>query len=290
MRRSLLRAWSTLLAVGATWRTDPRAATFGTGNSIKWMVFYGPTADEQLLASYDIVILDSMFQGSIPAVSRSGARVCGYLSLGEIRTSDAFYHRLTPDALLEPNPAWPDARRIDVRQPAWQQLVLHEIIPSISAKGFAGLLLDTLDTPPYLEQQDPAGKRGMRQAAVDLVQSIHRTYPHLLLIMNRGYALLPSVIECIDAIVAESLLTHPDQQGGYAWNDDTEVKLQLSLLTPAAEHQPRLPVLSLDYWNPDDIDTITRIYARERQLGHSPYVATRMLDRIVPAPPLLDRH
>ncbi len=108
----------------------------------------------------------------------------------------------------------------------------------------------------------------------------------MTLIMNRGYALLPSVIDSIDGIVAESLLTttDPHEVTGYKWNEPSEVALQLSLLAPAMHHQPRLPILSLDYWNPEDTETIRLIYLRQRQLGHSPYVATRMLDRIVADP------
>jgi polysaccharide biosynthesis protein PelA len=113
------------------------------------------------------------------------------------------------------------------------------------------------------------------------------SYPNMLVIMNRGYALLPSVIDSIDGVVAESLLTTVDDRGDgrCKWNEPSDVALQLSLLAPALNRQPRLPILSLDYWDPEDTPNITRIYLRQRQLGHHPYVATRMLDRIIPEPP-----
>jgi hypothetical protein len=104
--------------------------------------------------------------------------------------------------------------------------------------------------------------------------------------VNRGYALLASVIDSVDGVVAESLLTTVDHRGGgsYKWNAPSEVALQLSLLAPSPNRQPRLPILSLDYWDPEDASNIRRIYLRQRQLGHHPYVATRMLDRIIPEP------
>ena len=46
-----------------------------------------------------------------------------------------------------------------------------------------------------------------------------------------------------------------------------------------------LPILSLDYWDPEDAESVRRIYRRQRQLGHHPYVATHLLDRIIPEPP-----
>ena len=68
----------------------------------------------------------------------------------------------------------------------------------------------------------------------------------------------------------------------FVWVDRQQLDLQLALLQPAMRRDPPLPVLSLDYWNPDDTSTIAEIYRRERELGHHPYVATRSLDLIVP--------
>ena len=287
MRRTILKACTTLIAASFVWAAGLRTARSATEPCVKWVAFYGQTADEQVLSSYDIVFLDPAFQGSIAAVAKSGARVCAYLSLGEVRISDTFYDRVDRAALLEENSAWPGTRRIDVRHRSWKDLILGEIIPFIVAKGFTGLLLDTLDTPPYLEQLDPNGNRGMRQAAVDLVQAIHLSYPSMFVIVNRGYALLASVIDSVDGVVAESLLTTVDHRGGggYKWNAPSEVALQLSLLAPALNRQPRLPILSLDYWDPEDAENVRRIYRRQRQLGHHPYVATHLLDRIIPEPP-----
>ena len=124
----------------------------------------------------------------------------------------------------------------------------------------------------------------MRQAAVDLVKAIHNSQPNMMVIMNWGYALLPNVIGSIDGIVAESLLTTVDQHGGYKWNEPSLVAQQMALLAPARHGEVPLPILSLDYWDPEDTRTIAEIYRRERELGHHPYVGTRLLDRIVPEP------
>ena len=251
--------------------------------SIRWIAFYGATADESVLATYDIVILDPAFQGSLDVVVSLGARICGYLSLGEIRTSDPCLEALDPAALLPENPDWPGTRRVDVRDPTWRSLILDQKIPSLASQGFTGLMFDTLDTPPYLEQTDPVRNHGMRTAAIELVESIRRRWPEMMLIMNRGYALLPDVVQKVDAIIAESLMTSSDQlTGGFAWLDSHRLQSQLVLLNPAVRRRPPLPIFSLDYWDPLDAGTIAEIYRRERTLGHHPYVATRLLDEIVP--------
>jgi len=72
--------------------------------------------------------------------------------------------------------------------------------------------------------------------------------------------------------------------GTYRWNQPSEVALQLSLLSPVRDGWSRVQVLSLDYWDPKDRATIKKIYADARRLGCQPYVATRLLDRILPEP------
>jgi polysaccharide biosynthesis protein PelA len=238
-----------------------------------------------LLSSYDVVILDPGFKGSITAVARSSARVCAYLSLGEIRKSDRFFSEIDRATLLGENPAWPGTYRIDVRRESWKNLLLGRILPWIAENGFTGVLLDTLDTPPYLEQLDPKRNHGMKHAATDLLEAIRRSRQDMFLIMNRGYAIVSDVLNSIDCILIESLLTCAGSDGSYRWNPPSEVALQLSLLAPVRHRRPHLPILSLDYWSPDDIESVREIYYHERLLGHYPYVATRKLDEIFPEPP-----
>jgi polysaccharide biosynthesis protein PelA len=283
-RRAFLAAAAGLLSAATGKANASEAGVFlAVEKPIRWLAFYGMSADEAILATYDIVVLDPGFQGSISRIASPATRVCGYVSLGEIRTSDPFMTFLDRAALLPENPDWPGTHRVDVRHPSWHSLVLDRQIPSLVSQGFTGLMFDTLDTPPYLELVDPARYHGMRAAAVGLVDSIHRQWPEMMLIMNRGYALLPDVVEKVDAVIAESLLTSPDRQtGGFAWVDSDQVDLQLNLLDPAARRRPPLPILSLDYWDPNDARTVAEIYRRQRALGHHPYVATRSLDQIVP--------
>jgi hypothetical protein len=283
-RRAFLAAAVGLLSAATGKRSSSEAKALPAAeSSIRWLAFYGVTAEETVLASYDIVVLDPGYQGSIRLATNPATGVCGYLSLGEIRSSDPFLPFLDRAALLPENPDWPGTRRVDVRHPSWRSLILERQIPFLASRGFTGLMFDTLDTPPYLEQLDPPRYRGMREAAIGLVDSIRRRWPELMLIMNRGYALLPDVAQKLDAIIAESLITSPNlQTGGFSWVDPQQVELQLKLLNPATRRRPPLPILSLDYWDPSDGRTIAEIYRRERELGHHPYVATRSLDQIVP--------
>jgi polysaccharide biosynthesis protein PelA len=262
---------------------EPRS---GNAIHLTWVVYYGQTADEQLLSTYDIVILDPGFLGSIELVKANGAQIYGYVSMGEVSTASPSFGRLSPHVILEPNLDWPNVQRVDVRDLAWRNYILDEVIPSIVNSGFHGLMLDTLDTPIWLEQVDNQRFEGMRQAAINLVAAIRTRYPALKLIMNRGYSILPDVIDYLDAIIAESLLTMPDAtKTGTLAVEPQHVKAQLELLTTAKNRSHPLPILSLDYSMPDDRKAIESLYKRELDLGHHPYVTTPLIDQIIQTPP-----
>jgi uncharacterized protein (TIGR01370 family) len=295
-RRKLLQACAAMSAAAlagtsglgrlgrAAWAARPfrRGALDG---GLKWLAFYGQRADEAMLSAYDLVVLDPMFQGDVARIAVDGAGVCAYLSLGELRPTDASFERLDAACLLEENPSWPGTWRVDVRQAAWKDFVLHDMLPAITARGFTGLMLDTLDTPAWLEQIDPVANRGMRQASIDLVRAIRGFSPDMLVIVNRGYAILPDILGMVDAVLAESLLTTPEpDSSGFRWNSSGEVAAQLELLAPAKEFTPPLPILSLDYWDTADTTGVREIYRRQRSLGHLPYVATPLLGEITAEP------
>ncbi len=296
LRRRFLRACTAILAASLTGSMGAGSKVFAAratrpvvlrdaDGQLKWLAFYGQTADETVLSGYDLVVLDPMFQGDLARVGAGGTRLCAYLSLGEIRRADPFFEGLDTACLLEENPAWPGTWRVDVRQAAWEKVVLHEMLPAITAHGFTGLMLDTLDTPPWLEQIDPIANRGMRQASIDLVRAIRDMFPDMLIIVNRGYAILPDILPVVDAILAESLLTSPDPAAnGFHWNTPGDIAAQMSLLAPVKASTPPLPILSLDYWDPADAAGVQEIYRRQRALGHLPYVTTPLLSEIIPEP------
>lgn len=251
-----------------------------------WIVYYSSIAQPAGLARYEVIVLDPGYSGALADCRAQGGRTFGYLSLGEVSKTHAWFpFPSDPAVIFEENPNWPGSYRVDVRQAAWREAILNDGVKRLRAMGFDGLFMDTLDTPPYLEAVNPERCRGMRAAAIDLVRAIRREWPDMPIIMNRGYMLLPDLVADIDAIVAESLMTSYDAAaGGFHWLPTASVEEQLKFLRPADERSPPLPILSLDYWSPDEPVTIREIYRRERELGHSPYVGTVTLDRIVEAP------
>jgi len=286
LRRSVLRLLAGLGAAGLLLDRPARARDRLRHPHLAWTLFYGEDLEPAAFEGFDLVVLDPGFKSPLTPMRDLGTEVLGYLSLGEIkRTSPLFAQLDDPDLLLGENPNWPDTVLCDVRRPAWRALILDVAIPALLERGFSGLFFDTLDTPPHLEQTDPERYAGMRSAAIDLVRTIRRRHPDRMLLMNRGYALLPELIGQVDGVVAESLLTTYDvPANGYRWTEPRELDPHRQALRPLAEAEPPVPILSLDYWDAEDSATIREIYTRERALGHRPYVGQILLDRVLREP------
>lgn len=281
-RRSLLGLG--VLSVCAPW-TSTALPRQRLPDEISWAAFYGQNAETDQLSSFRVIVLDPMYTGSVQALAEQGIVALAYISVGEVANTAPYFSRVNQSALLAENPNWPGSYIVDVRNPSWGDLLVEEVMPALLARGFTGFFLDTLDTPPHQETVDPRGNRGMTDAAVQLVRRMRRANRNAPILMNRGYVILPRLLDTVDAIVAESVITtYNFETRAYEWVEPEAVSRHLELLRPARERSQPMPIYSLDYWDPADVANTQLIYERERALGHAPYVATIMLDRLLPEP------
>lgn len=285
-RRSLMGLiGACLYPARAVARDAPRAARSIPAGAA-WSVYYGSTAPPDTFAPYTVVVLDPNYPFPLTDLTARGATTLGYVSVGEFSTTGRFAAALTErSALVSENPNWPGSFVADLRQPSWRRYIVETVTPQVVGQGFTGLFLDTLDSALHLETLDSERYRGMRQAAASLVASIRARHGDIPIMMNRGYPILGEVAPFIDAVLAESLVTTYDfATRRYAFVSDDTMAGHAALLNPARASCPPLPIFSLDYWDPDDLQAIKAIYARERAMGHTPYVATILLDRVLPEP------
>lgn len=287
-RRSALRTmgFGAAAATFGVWPATATATVRRLPEVANWVVFYGQDAELTAFDGFEVIVLDPAFRPDITPLVERGATTLGYISLGEISQTGPYFGLIRDRAvLLRENANWRGSFAVDARRRSWMRLIIDEAIPQILAKGYRGLFLDTLDTLVHLEDSDPQTYRGMRRAAARLVKEIRRAYPTIPLMMNRGYALLPELVDTVDAVLAESFMTtYNFETKTYHWVGPDQLAMQLELLQPARLAPQRLPVYSLDYWNPADPAALNQIYNQERALGHSPYVATILLDQLVPEP------
>lgn len=252
----------------------------------RWVVCYSDSPDPFSLAAYDVVVLDADHHPALaPSVER-GRTVLAYVSLTQLgRGRRVFAELNAAGVVLEAHPTWTDAHYVDFRRPEWTRIVLEDLIPRAIETGFTGLFLDTLDDAEFLETKDPKRFRGMRRAAVDLVRAIRHQYPDLVLIVNRGYALMPDIAGSIDILLGESVLgTFDAGTKSYRKVSAADAEWQIGQLRRARTLNPSLRIFTLDYWDPADTAGVRRLYAAQRANGFTPYVSTFQLDRVIEEP------
>jgi len=251
---------------------------------VRWAAYYSEAQPPEGFEGFQLLILDSDYHPPLAALTKVHS-LLGYISIGEVeQTRSHFNSAKAQGVLLGENQNWKGSFFVDARNAWWRERV--KILTRQTLKqGFQGVFLDTVDDAEYLEDKDPAAFRGMKDAMAQLILEVRREFPAILIAVNRGYAILPKVASSVDFVLGESVFSDYDfASKSYRRVPQDLYADQVRILKSAKERNPRLTILTLDYWNPKDKAGVTRIYNAERANGFSPYVSTVELNTIVREP------
>lgn len=246
-----------------------------------WAVYYGSQTPTSVLEAYQLVVLDRLYPFDIAPLKGKGRQVLGYVSLGEVTVNDPWFARAQEGGIVgKENTFWKGSFTVDIRQPLWQQILLEEVLPPLFARGFDGVMLDTLDSPLLLEQLQPP-QLGMIDAAERLVASIREAYPQAVIVQNRGYTALERTAPLLNYVLAESTFTAYDgaTQKHYLRNEKDQ-RYALDFIHKAKLISPGLKVLGLEYWDITDAETIARLKEMMIKNKMLPYISTLALDKV----------
>lgn len=255
----------------------------------RWAVYYAADAPAEAFLDYDLVVFDADAHPPLAPLIERGVQLLGYVSVGEVASYRRYFKAVQEQGLLlQENTNWPGSFAVDLRDPRWTTRLVEEIVPAILQQGFHGIFIDTLDPPLHLEATSPNKFKGMRAGAVKLIESLRRRFPGMVIMVNRGYQILPDIAPSIDIALGESVRTTYDFGAKrYQRVSDADYEWQVQWLRKAKAAAPCLQLMTLDYWNPTDAAGIAAIYEFQRSQGFVPYVATIELNRLVsePVPP-----
>ncbi|MDE3037273.1 MAG: endo alpha-1,4 polygalactosaminidase [Pseudomonadota bacterium] len=251
---------------------------------LRWAAYYGNVFPDSAFAPYDIIVFDRASHPPLAPLKEEGKILLGYVSLGEAETSRSDYQNIVNDDLvLDTGPHWTGNPIIDTRKSKWASYMLNTLIPSITSQGFDGIMLDTTDSLIAVETMNPR-YAGLTQAAALIIKDIHARYPHLVIMLNRGFEILPQVEHDINYVLAESIYTYWTGTGKPKMVDPHVYQSIAESLKKVQSESPQLKVVTVDYWPPDDRKTIRRIYAAQRAEEFIPYVTTPDLQALTPEP------
>jgi uncharacterized protein (TIGR01370 family) len=204
----------------------------------------------------------------------------GYLSVGEADPRRPYWNEVRgAPYLIEPDPYWPENTRVDLRDPRWQKILVTREIPRLLDQGFDGLMLDTIDTAPYLEAKDAVRFAGSRQALRDLLRAIRVRFPRAPLVAN-GTSGLADAAPFVDGFVVEGVFATYDF-GRRLYRETTAQERDWKLARIAdAQAVARRPVFTIDYADVGDLALATWAESEAARRGFKPYVGVRDLNTL----------
>jgi hypothetical protein len=151
--------------------------------------------------------------------------------------------------------------------------------------GFNGVMLDTVDSPlAWAKKQSDADYQRMRESAITLISDIRHKYPKIKIMLNRGFDLVAASAPQIDYVLAESILTYKDDSTGQFNFISPVTYANVAAQLQHLAHPKTLQILTLDYWDINDVYGVQDIYQRQRAEGFAPYVTTSDLRHFTPEP------
>ncbi len=246
-----------------------------------WAAYYGSDREAASeLARFDLVALDPAGAPLLGAVKRHGSLVVMYVSLGEVNTGLPAYSGIQGESwVLDTNPNWPDARKLDVRAPAYLSWLLSKVVAPALAGPVNGLFLDTADTAIELEREQPQKFGGMTVALETVLKTLRAKHPRALLVLNGGLPLVERAPALVDAVAVESVWTDFDfATKRYRRREAADARERAARLDRLVARG--VPVFVLEYAEPTDRPWIDTLIQRARDHRFVPYVSTIGLDRV----------
>lgn len=263
-------------------RADARAA-FRKIRS--YACYYGAGRTAELLTR-DAAIIETRAQtpADVAALRAAGRLAIAYISIGEDHNlrkgdglgpggNDSAYFDRDGDGHADKNGVW-DSYYANAASPAWRAFFLQNAARLRETHGVDGFFLDTVETCLLY----PESRAGM----VSLIRELRAAHPDAVIVLNRGWDLLPALGDAPDGLMFESFtLSYDFGEKRYevmrpsAWDFGLDVWTRL--LRPAQEKHG-LVVLALDYAASADDPNVRLAYDRAVTLGMVPCVTSILLD------------
>ena len=254
--KSLFFCFSLCVALGS--QAEPAVA-----------LHYGVSAPLADLKVFDISVVEPD-HGQDPVRYRdtTGSELYAYVSVTEVQATRPYYQDIPAAWKLARNGAW-NSEVIDQTPAEWPEFFATRVVGPLWDKGYRGFFLDTMDSYRLASQFDEAAQQA---GLVRVIETLHKRFPGIQLIQNRGFEIVPRVGDKIRMVAAESLFK--GWNAGSQRYEDVKASDREWLLGQlrTIREQYGLPVLAIDYVPPHDRDQTRQTAERIKALGFIPWV------------------
>ena len=237
---------------------------------------YGADAPLEDLKAFDIVVVEPGHGFDPKRYRKDYSELFAYVAIGEIQPSRPYAAAIPRNRLLAENKDW-GSRVVDLSWTEWPTFVAESIVGPLWEQGYRGFFLDTLDSYRLAKGVD---EKAQQDGLVAVIETLHRRFPGIRLILNRGFEIVPAVRGKVMMVAAESLFR--------GWNPASRRYVEV----PAGDREWLLgelrrvrdefgiPVLAIDYLPPQARAQMRETADRIRALGIEPWIADSQLGTV----------
>lgn len=241
-------------------------------------VFYGTNLPSEILSQYSRIIVepDNVKPEELKALSAKGGNVYAYVSIGEVSPTRKWFKNIKKEWILGDNKVW-DSKVMDLASPGWQNFVLDSVVTPLWEAGYRGLFLDTMDSF-YLFAKDEKQRIKQAKALADLLKKIHKRHPEMRFISNRGFEVVHSIGDQLEAVLAESLFASWDNvKKVYKETSKNDQEWLINKLN-GIKKDLSIDIIIIDYADPHDSKKLKELATRIAKEGFIPWISIASLD------------
>lgn len=229
---------------------------------------YGTDIPIEDLRIFDILVVEPD-HGHRPEVLRqTGTEPFAYVSVAEVQASRPYYKDIPAQWKMARNGEW-NAEVIDQTPADWPNFFAERVIGPLWQKGYRGFFLDTLDSYRLAKNFDEAAQQA---GLIKVIETLHKRYPGIRLILNRGFEIVPNLRGKIEMVAAESLYRRWNAgQKRYEAVPEADREWLLGQMKKVRD-ESGIPVLAIDYVAPTDRELTRETADRIKADGFTPWV------------------
>ncbi len=237
-----------------------------------WLILYSSYASESDLKPFNPIVFDAQIHPPLDELAKSKKTIYGRVDIEQL------FYAFPQFAHIKDQPQAVFQMCQESFVINWMEHIVENEIPALLKKGFNGIFLDGISA----WKKATAGAQKFRNALPQLILLMRLHFPGTPIIVQSDQSVVEEIGGSLEGVVKFSVITtYNEETNQYQFVD---AKLQgeaVAELKKIKEGNPQLQVFTVDFWDPNDGETIQKIYEAEKANGFRPYVGNFGLNKVV---------
>ena len=240
------------------------------------IVYYGENISYPMVGIHDYIIVQpSLINTYSHGFKSYRDKMYAYVSIGEIDINIAEYKKIKKEWILTKNKAW-NSQVLDLKNREYREFLFETMIEPQRVRGFQNFFFDTLDSY-QLASKTKKDLQENEKALILFINEFHNRYPDSKLVINRGFEVIESVHNSVEAVLFESyyqgiggenltykVVSDADRE----WLDMHIKKIQ----------SYGIDIICVDYLEENSMQKAKNLTKKIQKKNMIPYIANRELD------------